>query len=79
MELEATYDYVVIDSAPLTSVSDTLSISQLAHQTIAVVCANTTKQTLVKWTDRLFSEGKLHNVGYVLNKVTTADDSVKLG
>lgn len=79
MELEATYDYVVIDSAPLTSVSDTLSISQLAHQTIAVVCAHTTKQTLVKWTDRLFREGKLHNVGYVLNKVTTADDSVKLG
>ncbi|MGM9870048.1 MAG: GumC family protein [Sodaliphilus sp.] len=78
-KLEAAYDYVVIDSAPLTSVSDTLSFSQLAHQTIAVVCARTTNQNLVKWTDRLCSEGKLRNVGYVLNKVTSDDNSVILG
>lgn len=78
-ELEAAYDYVVIDSAPITSVSDTLSFAQYVHQTIAVVCARTTNQDLVKWTDRLCSEGKLRNVGYVLNKVTSDGNSVILG
>ena len=68
------YDYIVIDSAPLSTVSDTFAFTQFADQIITVVRAHRSKHSHVKWVNRLINEGKLQNVGFVLN-MAKADGS----
>ena len=47
---------------------------------MVVLRANSTKQAYVKWINRLMAEGKLSNVGFVLNGVKNSDDtSIKIG
>ena len=74
------YDYVVVDSASLATASDTFSLTNQADATVVVLRANSTKQAYVKWINRLMAEGKLSNVGFVLNGVKNSDDtSIKIG
>lgn len=74
------YDYIVIDSAPLSTVSDTFAFTQFADQIITVVRAHRSKHSHVKWVNRLINEGKLQNVGFVLNGVRNSDNtSIKIG
>lgn len=79
-QLREQYDYVVVDSASLTTASDTFSLTNQADATMVVLRANSTKQAYVKWINRLMAEGKLSNVGFVLNGVKNSDDtSIKIG
>ena len=79
-QLREQYDYVVVDSASLATASDTFSLTSQADATVVVLRANSTKQTYVKWINRLMAEGKLSNVGFVLNGVKNSDDtSIKIG
>lgn len=79
-QLREQYDYVVVDSASLATASDTFSLTSLADATVVVLRANSTKQAYVKWINRLMAEGKLSNVGFVLNGVKNSDDtSIKIG
>lgn len=79
-ELNSQYDYIIIDSASLSTASDTFSLATKADATVIVLRANSTKQTYVKWINRLIAEGKLHNVGFVLNDVKASEDtSIKIG
>lgn len=79
-QLREQYDYVVVDSASLTTASDTFSLTNQADATVVVLRANSTKQAYVKWINRLMTEGKLSNVGFVLNGVKNSDDtSIKIG
>lgn len=79
-QLREQYDYVVVDSASLATASDTFSLTNQADATVVVLRANSTKQTYVKWINRLMAEGKLSNVGFVLNGVKNSDDtSIKIG
>ena len=79
-QLREQYDYVVVDSASLTTASDTFSLTNQADATVVVLRANSTKQAYVKWINRLMAEGKLSNVGFVLNGVKNSDDtSIKIG
>lgn len=79
-QLREQYDYVVVDSASLATASDTFSLTSQADATVVVLRANSTKQAYVKWSNRLMAEGKLSNVGFVLNGVRNSDDtSIKIG
>lgn len=79
-QLREQYDYVVVDSASLATASDTFSLTNQADATVVVLRANSTKQAYVKWINRLMAEGKLNNVGFVLNGVKNSDDtSIKIG
>ena len=79
-QLREQYDYVVVDSASLATASDTFSLTSQADATVVVLRANSTKQAYVKWLNRLMAEGKLSNVGFVLNGVKNSDDtSIKIG
>ena len=79
-QLREQYDYVVVDSASLATASDTFSLTTQADATVVVLRANSTKQAYVKWINRLMAEGKLSNVGFVLNGVKNSDDtSIKIG
>ena len=79
-QLREQYDYVVVDSASLATASDTFSLTSQADATVMVLRANSTKQAYVKWINRLMAEGKLSNVGFVLNGVKNSDDtSIKIG
>lgn len=79
-QLREQYDYVVVDSVSLATASDTFSLTSQADATVVVLRANSTKQAYVKWINRLMAEGKLSNVGFVLNGVKNSDDtSIKIG
>lgn len=79
-QLREQYDYVVVDSASLATASDTFSLTSQADATVVVLRANSTKQAYVKWINRLMAEGKVSNVGFVLNGVKNSDDtSIKIG
>ncbi|WP_111682117.1 GumC family protein [Winogradskyella tangerina] len=68
-EAKEIYDYVIVDTAPLILVTDTMLISQLADATVYLVRANYTEKNLLKFSRELHDSGKLQNMAYVLNNV----------
>lgn len=63
------YDYVIVDTAPLMVVSDTLLISEHADHIIYVTRAGTTEKKSIDFPLQLVKEGKLKNVSFVVNDV----------
>ena len=66
-EAREAYDYIILDCAPTLLVTDTLLISQLADATVYLTRANFTEKELLNYPNKLIEEGKLKNVGFVLN------------
>lgn len=67
------YDYVIVDTAPLMVVSDTLLISEYADHIIYVTRAGTTEKNSIDFPLQLVKEGKLRNVSFVVNDVNEGD------
>jgi len=63
------FDYVIIDSAPVGLVTDTLVASHFADTTLYVVRANKLEKEMLKLPARLHKEKKLTNMSVVLNGV----------
>ncbi len=63
------YDYVIVDTAPLMVVSDTLLISEHADHIIYVTRAGITEKKAIEFPIQLLKEGKLKNVSFVVNDV----------
>ncbi|EAR01105.1 GumC family protein [Maribacter sp. HTCC2170] len=63
------YDYVIVDTAPLMVVSDTLLISQFADCIIYVTRAGVTEKKSTEFPLKLLKEGKIKNVSFVVNDV----------
>lgn len=63
------YDYIIIDTAPTLLVTDTLLISDNADTIVYVSRSNFTEKELLNFLKDLIKEGKLKNVGLVLNGV----------
>ncbi len=64
------YDYIIIDSAPVGMVSDSLALARVADATVYVCRANyTTKSDIRLFTD-LYDNKRLPKVGLVLNGTT---------
>tara|TARA_R110002167_G_scaffold10108_4_gene46581 strand:+ start:5230 stop:7596 length:2367 start_codon:yes stop_codon:yes gene_type:complete len=69
-EVSDLYDYVIVDTAPMMVVSDTLLIAPYANHIIYVTRAGVTDETAVKFPLNLRDEGKLKGVSFVVNDVS---------
>src|SRR5690606_14392250 len=72
-EVSADYDYVIVDTAPLMVVTDTLLISEYADQIIYVVRADVTEKKVLNYPLKLKEEGQLPNLSCVVNVVSTSN------
>ncbi|WP_431156528.1 GumC family protein [Winogradskyella poriferorum] len=68
-EAKKDYDYIIVDTAPIILVTDTMLISQLADATIYIARANYTEKKLLEFSKELNEAGKLKNMAYVINSV----------
>lgn len=74
-ELKETYDYIIVDTAPVSVVTDTLLIAKNADAFIYVVRANYLDRRLLHIPEMFYSQKKLPNMSLVLN----ATDIMKKG
>ena len=63
------YDYVIVDTAPLMVVTDTLLISEYANQLVYVTRAGVTELKAVDYPLKLQEEGKIKGLSFVVNDV----------
>ena len=68
-EVSKNYDYVIVDSAPLLLVADTLQISKYFDLSICVVRSNFSSKTIKPYLTNLKSNSRLKNISLVLNGV----------
>ena len=69
-QMSSRYAYIIIDSAPLMLVSDTLSIADTADATLYVVRSGVSKNILIDFANDLVRDSKLNNVSFVINDVS---------
>ena len=67
--LKNNYDYVLIDTAPVGLVSDTLQIGRVANATIYMCRADYTPKSAFNLLNSLAEENKLPNMAVVLNGI----------
>ena len=67
--LKETYDYVLIDSAPVGLVTDTLQIGRVANATVLLCRADYTPKEAFGYIDDLAKEKKLPNMCVVINGI----------
>ena len=67
--LKKRYDYIIMDTAPVGLVTDTLIIARVADVCAYICRADYTTKNDIQYINRLHSEGKLHNLSIVLNGV----------
>ncbi len=65
--LKSSYDFVIMDCAPLDIVADTQIVSQVADRTVFVVRAGLFDKSLLPDVNRIYDEGKYNNISIVLN------------
>ncbi|WKX76452.1 tyrosine-protein kinase domain-containing protein [Zobellia laminariae] len=74
-QVSETYDYVIVDTAPLMVVTDTLLISEHADLLLYVTRAGVTETNAVEYPIKLQEEGKIKGLSFIVNDV----DSSNLG
>lgn len=67
MQLRERYDYIIIDSAPVSMVADTFSLTRIADTTVYVCRANYTKKEHIRYINRIAAEKRLGKVSIILN------------
>ncbi|WP_394758946.1 GumC family protein [Flavobacterium sp.] len=70
-QLKSEYDYIVVDTAPVSLVTDTLLISKNADAFVYVVRANYLEKEYLKTPETLYRENKLPNMCVLLNDTVT--------
>ena len=68
-EAKNLYDYIILDSAPVQMISDTLNFSHLADVTVYVTKFNYTDKSSVVQFNKFNKKEQLKNVGFVINEV----------
>ena len=66
-QLQAKYDYVVVDTAPVSLVTDTLMISKYADMTIYVSRAGYLDKRMLSFPEMLYNEKRLNNMAMLIN------------
>ncbi|MGV6830174.1 MAG: GumC family protein [bacterium] len=72
-ELAKVFDHIIIDSAPILSVSDTLFIAPQADMTLYLVRSNFSERKFINICKDVEMQNKLNNVRYLLNGVKLND------
>ncbi|MEO1013286.1 MAG: polysaccharide biosynthesis tyrosine autokinase [Bacteroidota bacterium] len=67
------YDFVIVDTAPVMVVSDTLLISENADQTLYVTRAGMTEEKVIEFPLKLAKEGKLKGLSFIVNGVKDSE------
>jgi capsular exopolysaccharide synthesis family protein len=79
IHLKLKYDYIIIDSAPVGLVSDTLNLSKYCDTTLFVIRAHYLHKSMLNISNKLFKEKKLPNMKSVLNAVDIKKSSYGYG
>jgi capsular exopolysaccharide synthesis family protein len=66
-EVKNDYDFIIVDTAPVTLVTDTLLVSKYADMTLYVTRANFLDKRMLNVVQTLYREKKLTNMAIVLN------------
>lgn len=66
-DLKSKYDYIIVDTAPVSLVTDTLLIAKYADATIYVVRANKIDKEMLRIPNDLYRDKKLNKLTMVLN------------
>ncbi|MDP2107161.1 MAG: polysaccharide biosynthesis tyrosine autokinase, partial [Desulfobulbaceae bacterium] len=74
-EMSVRYDFIIIDSPPVMSVTDSQILSRLVDGTIIVTKGGDTTWDELKRAVRLFADVKAHMLGIVLNAVKIKDSN----
>ena len=67
--LKKSYDYIIIDTAPLVLVSDTFPLLQIADLVLYTVRAQYTDSKLISFINSLVDDKKVNKIGIVLNGI----------
>lgn len=67
--LKNSYDFIVLDTAPLMLVTDSLLISNVADATVYVTRSEITEKSFTDFANKQIDSDKIKNVGFVLNDV----------
>ena len=78
-KLKASYDFIVVDSAPTLLVSDTLAFAPLMDTTLFVVRSEFTEQQIIPFSQSLIADKKIKNAAYILNGIDFANNSYSYG
>lgn len=68
-ELRSRYDYIVVDTAPISLVSDTFHLDKYTDMTLFVSRANYLSRDFLPTIQEVYEQKKLHNMACVLNGV----------
>lgn len=68
-DLRNKYDYIIIDTAPLMLVTDTLLIADMADVTLYVTRSGHTEKSLIDFANKQIENQRIKNVAFVLNDV----------
>ena len=79
LEVKQKYDFIVVDTAPVNLVSDTLLIAKYADMFMYVVRANYSDKRSLVVPEELYKENKLPNIAIVLNDVDSRRDGYGYG
>jgi capsular exopolysaccharide synthesis family protein len=69
------FDFVVLDSAPILPVTDTMALNGEADVTVLIVRSKLTEKAQARRSFRLLTNKQKHYVGIVLNGLNTKDSS----
>ncbi len=78
-EVKTKYEYIIVDTAPVGLVTDTIQVGKFADLTIYVVKANHLDKGMLRIPERLNSEKKLFNMSYLLNGTELSRNSYGYG
>ena len=67
--IKNTYRYIVIDSAPVMLVSDTMHLIEIADAILYIVKSNFTDQQMLDFADEFKQTHNLKNIAFILNNV----------
>lgn len=73
LKMKEEYDYVIVDTAPAMVVTDTFLINKYADLTLYLVRAGYSEKALLNFPVEAKQQGKLHDVGFILNDVEAAN------
>lgn len=66
-QLKQDFDYIIVDTAPVSLVTDTLLISKYADAFVYVARANYLDKRMLSLPERLYQEKKLPNMSILIN------------
>lgn len=78
-DLRGQYDYILIDTAPVGLVSDSLILNRLADVNLFVVRADYTPKKNIEDATIMYNENKLKNMYFILNSVDYSKHTYRYG